>query len=80
MLCVSWSSAVEVNMLLQAFEESTFHTSDRRHMLDLIPFILHEEQVQIKEEIDGKYVSVIFDGTTHMGEVLVVVLMTRNGS
>ena len=58
----------------ELLEESTFRMSDRRHMSDLIPFILHEEQAQIKKEIDGKYVSVIFDGTTRMGEALAVVL------
>ena len=34
-------------------------------MFDLIPFILNEEIAQIKSEIKGKFVSVIFDGTTH---------------
>jgi hypothetical protein len=38
-----------------------FRTSDCRHMSDLIPFILQEEQAQIKKEMDGKYISVIFD-------------------
>lgn len=32
------------------------------HMLDLVPFILGEEKAQIKEEIKGKYLSIIFDG------------------
>ena len=33
----------------ELLEENAFCTSDRRHMSDLIPFILQEEQAQIKE-------------------------------
>ena len=51
----------------ELLEENAFHTSDRRHMSDLIPFVLQEEQAQIKKEINGKCISVIFDGTTYMG-------------
>ena len=47
---------------------------DKRYLLDLIPFILKEEQPRIKQEITDKPVSVIFDGTSHLGEVMVVVL------
>ena len=43
-------------------------------MLDLVPFILDEERARIKKEIEGKFVSVIFDGTSRLGEVLAVVL------
>ena len=55
-------------------EENAFRLSDRRHMSDLIPFILKEEQERIKAEISGRPVSVIFDGTTRLGEALAVVL------
>lgn len=40
--------------------------SDRRHMSDLIPFVLQQEQAKIKGEIEGHHVSIIFDGTTHL--------------
>ena len=43
-------------------------------MSDLIPFILSEEMEQIKKEISGKPVSIIFDGTSRLGEALVIVL------
>ena len=41
---------------------------------DLIPFVLREEQQKIKQEISSEYVSVIFDGTSRLGEALAVVL------
>ena len=43
-------------------------------MSDLVPFILTEEQAEIKEEINGKEVSVIFDGTTRLGEAMAIVI------
>jgi hypothetical protein len=43
-------------------------------MSDLIPFVLKEEQQRIKQEISSKFVSVIFDGTSRLGEALAVVL------
>ena len=41
---------------------------------DLIPFVLEEEKCHIRQEIGTKDVSVIFDGTCHLGEALAVVL------
>lgn len=47
---------------------------DRRFLSDLISFIFKEEQSDIKEEISGKSVSIIFDGTTRLGEALAIVV------
>lgn len=43
-------------------------------MLDLVPFILNEEKARIRKEIEGKFIAVIFDGTSCLGKVLAVVL------
>ena len=43
-------------------------------MSDLIPFILTEEKCRLRGEINGRDVAVIFDGTSRLGEALVVVL------
>ena len=59
-------------------EESAFCLTDTRRLLDLVPFILNEERARIKKEIEGKLVSVIFDGTSRLGEVLAVVLRFTN--
>ena len=58
----------------ELLEESALRICDRRYMLDLIPFVLKEEQQCVKQEIDSKCVSVIFDGTSRLGEALAVVL------
>ena len=41
---------------------------------DLIPFIASQEQSRFEEEISGKFVAVIFDGTTHLGEAMAILL------
>ena len=46
----------------------------RRYLFDLIPFILNEEIAQIKSEINGKFLGVTFDGTTHTCETLTIVI------
>ena len=55
-------------------EVNALRLTDSSHMLDLIPFILEQEKSKIKDEIKGKFVSIIFDGTSRLGEVLAVVI------
>ena len=55
-------------------EENSFRLTDSRHMMDMMPFILQEQHAQVKDEIQGRDISIIFDGTTRLGEVLVVVV------
>lgn len=43
-------------------------------MTELIPVIHQEQQGMIKSQINGKQISLIFDGTTHVAEAMVVVL------
>ena len=58
----------------ELLEEHAFSLTNRRHMSDLVPFILSQEISQISEELADQPVSVIFDGTTHLGEALAMVL------
>ena len=70
-------AAVPLNKLehfRKLLEEHAFCLSDRRHTSDIIPFISLQEHACIKEEISGQYVSVIFDGTTRLGEAMAIVL------
>ena len=43
-------------------------------MFNLVPFILKEEEDCLKQELQGKQVGVIFDGTTRLGEALAIIL------
>ena len=58
----------------ELLEENALRLTDRRHMTDLIPFVLSEEQQRIMQEISSKCVSAIFDGTSRLGEALAIVL------
>ena len=55
-------------------EENGLRLSDRRQMADIIPFVFSQEQNLIKQEISGKYPTVIFDGTTRLGEAMAIVV------
>ena len=59
-------------------EENAFRLTDRRNMQDYVPFILKEEETRIHSEIDGQQFSVIFYGTSRLGEALAVVLRFLN--
>ena len=41
---------------------------------DLIPFIREEEQRETQDELRGKQLSLIFDGTTHIAEAMAIVI------
>lgn len=43
-------------------------------MTDLVPFILSQEQAEVKKVIMGRPLSVIFDGTTRLGEAIAIVV------
>ena len=65
---VPLAKMVQIRELL---EENSFHLSDRRHMSDLIPLLVSQEQDDIKGEIS---ISVVFDGTTRLGVAMAVVV------
>ena len=45
------------------------------YLFDLVPFILKEEEARIRKEITGKCLSVIFDGSSRLGEALAVIVL-----
>ena len=64
----------KLDIFRELFEENGYRLTDKRNMFDLIPFIQKHETDVISEEIKGKDVSVVFDGTTRLGEALAIVL------
>ena len=58
----------------ELLEENGLRLSDRRQMADIIPFIFAQEQDLIKQELSGKYLSVVFDGTTRFGEAMAIIV------
>lgn len=64
----------KIGCFREMLEETGYRLTDRRHLFDLIPFILKEEEALIKKEIDDQFLGVVFDGTTRHGEAMAVVL------
>ena len=48
-------------------------------MCDLITFVMVDEVKRIKAEIGSKKLSIIFDGTTRLGEALPLLFVTCKG-
>ena len=63
----------KLDILRDVLEENAYSLSDSSHLRRLIPFILQNE-VKIKEDIAGKNVAIILDGTTHVCEAFVIVI------
>lgn len=53
--------------------ENKYRITSPSHLRELIPAILEEEQLQIVAEIKGRQISLIFDGTTRLGEAIGIV-------
>jgi len=63
----------KIKLFRDLFEETGYHLCNRTKFCNLIPFIV-EEVSQIKGEIKGKCLGVIFDGTTHVCEAFALVI------
>lgn len=64
----------KIDMLRDILEENSLRLTCSQRMRELIPFILLQEEKKLLGEINKKHVSVIFDGTTHVCEAMVIVL------
>ena len=64
----------KIDVFRPVLEDGRYRLAGRRTMSDLIPFIHQEEVKKIKSEIEGRKVSVIFDGTTRLGEAMVIIV------
>ena len=64
----------KLNHFRGLLEENALLLSDRRQMADIVPFIFSQEQKLIKQEISGKYLSIVFDGTTRLGEAMAIIV------
>ena len=64
----------KIDSFRDLLEENGYALTNSSNLRQLVPFILEEEIALLKQEIGGKHVSIIFDGTTHVCEAMVVVL------
>lgn len=64
----------KIDGLRSLLEKNSTRLTGRSHLTDLIPFVLEEEKSSLKAEIQGRSVSLAFDGSTRQGEALAIVL------
>ena len=63
----------EIDCFHVFLEENTHRLTGSQHLHELILFTHHQEVTKVKNDIKGKCVSVIFDGTAHVCEAIVIV-------
>ena len=63
-----------IDVFRPLLEDTGYRLAGRRTMSDFIPFIHQQEQKKVKSELEGRKVSVIFDGTTRLGEAMVIII------
>ena len=64
----------KVNCFYRLLEENSLCLSSSTHQSQLIPVNQREEECKLRDSIKHKDASVIFDGTTHVSEAMVIVL------
>eukprot|EP00117_Sycon_ciliatum_P001327 scpid51838/ scgid7033/ len=65
----------KIDSLRTILEHGPHHLTHSTHLGQYIPFILDEERKALMEEIKGiTACSVVFDGSNHLGEALVIIL------
>ena len=65
----------KIDYLRPLLESGNLRLTHSSHLAQLIPFISSMELQRVKEEIaEAQHVSVIFDGSTHLGEALAIIL------
>ena len=68
----------KIESFRELLEENAYRLTDCRNMHDYVPFILKDEENRIRQEIEGKQLSIIFDGTSCLGEALAIVVRFVN--
>ena len=64
----------KADCLRELLEEDSHALTSATNLSQLLPFILHDEFEKLKGEVQGHPVSIIFDGTTHVCEAMVMLL------
>jgi hypothetical protein len=55
-------------------QESSYRLSSSHHLAEMIPIVRQQEAEKVHSEINGKNVAMVFDGTTHVCEAMVIIL------
>ena len=64
----------KIDCFRSILEESSYRLTSGSHMAEFIPVVRQEEIKTIQDELTGREISIVFDGTTRLGEALVVLV------
>jgi len=64
----------KIDSFQDVFEDHEYRLACQRTMSDHIPFIRSHEISLIKDEMAERNIGILFDGTTHLGEALTIVV------
>ena len=64
----------KIDCFRDLLEENALALTSVSNMRQLLPFVLSQETSRLKQAVSGKPISIIFDGTTHVCEALVIVV------
>ena len=64
----------KIDAFRNLLEEKAYALTSATNLRQLLPFIRHQEIDTLKKESASKPLSIIFDGTTHVCEAMVVVV------
>ena len=68
----------KIESFRELLEENAYRLTDCQNMHDYVPFILKYEESPICQEIEGKQLSIVFDGTSRLEEALAIVVRFVN--
>ena len=69
----------KIDSLRGLLEENALRLTHSSHLLNFIPPLLKKEKQAVCQEVEGKDVSVCFDGTSRVGEALAIVIHYCSG-
>ena len=69
----------KIDQLRPLLEEGGERLTGRQHLSELIPAVLESERKFVKAALQGRDISIIFDGTTHVAEAFALVVRVING-
>ena len=64
----------KVDCFRDILEENSLRLSSRSHFAEMIPIVRPEEEMKLCKEFDGEDISIVFDGTKHVCEAMVIVV------
>ena len=76
-LCCCMKAGVplhKVDCFRDILEENSLRLSSRSDFAEMFPIVRREEEAKLCEELDGKDISIVFDGITHVCEAMLIVV------